>query len=89
MRDELSRLIAEASVLAGGKHPCAVLGHKWVSTGGANCGCRDGCCSVPVHQCDSCGDYDYGDNDEADEMREACEFRVSQNSTDPHTTFRD
>lgn len=71
----LDRLIAEAAVLAGGDHPCAVLGHKWEFSGGANCGCPDGACSVPVHECDACGDCDYGDNDEADEVRADCERR--------------
>ncbi len=68
----LSRLIAEASVLAGGAHPCSVLGHKWVFSGGANCGCPDGGCSVPVYECDACEDCDYGDNVEADDVRERC-----------------
>jgi hypothetical protein len=65
----LSRLIAEASVLAGGQHPCAVLGHKWVFRG---CAGRErpngGYYSVPVHECEACGDCDYGDNPEADEI---------------------
>jgi hypothetical protein len=69
----LDRLIAEASVLAGGDHPCLVLGHKWVFHGGANCGCEDGQCGVPVYRCEGCGDYDYGENDEARDMRAACE----------------
>lgn len=69
---ELTRLVAEATVLAGGEHPCHVLGHKWVFTGGANCGCHDCHCSVPVYRCQECGDYDYGDNEEADEIRSAC-----------------
>ena len=68
---ELERLAAEAVVLAGGEHPCGVLGHKWVFVGGANCGCEDGGCSVPVHEC-HCGDCDYGDNAEADEIRKRC-----------------
>ena len=70
----IERLIAEASVLAGGDHPCRILGHKWVFTGGSNCGCPDGVCSIPVHQCESCGDYDYGNNDEADEVRRTCDM---------------
>lgn len=69
----LDRLIAEASVLAGGIHPCAILGHKWVSIGGMNAGCYCGQCSAPVHQCESCGDCDYGENAEADEIRLECE----------------
>lgn len=69
---ELQRLIAEAGVLAGGNHPCNVLGHAWKHIGGANCGCEVGQCSVPVNRCDGCGDFDYGDNDEASEKRQAC-----------------
>ncbi len=68
----LDRLIAEASVLAGADHPCSVLGHKWAFSGGANCGCPDGGCSIPVHECDACGDCDYGDNADADDVREKC-----------------
>jgi len=70
----LERLIAEAIVLAGGKHPCAVLGHKWEIVGGANAGChpRDCQCSIPVNECSVCGDCDYGENAEADEIRERC-----------------
>lgn len=70
---ELQRLIAEAQVLAGGRHPCDVLGHKWLHRGGMNCGCESGACSVPVHECDGCGDCDYGDNPEAEEIRNHCE----------------
>ncbi len=73
---ELDRLIAEASVLAGGDHPCAVLGHKWESIGGRNACCNDdpnNCgCSVPVNECSSCGDCDYGDNEDADRVRAEC-----------------
>jgi hypothetical protein len=71
---ELNRLVAEASVLAGGDHPCTILGHKWVFAGGRNAGCGPDCgCSVPVHQCEGCGDYDYGDNEEADKILAECE----------------
>ena len=80
MSVSLTRLIAEASVLAGGAHPCGVLGHKWVFSGGANCGCDDGSFSIPVYECASCGDFDYGDNEEATEMRAKCEFA---HPTDP------
>ena len=68
----MDRLIAEAQVLAGGDHPCTILGHKWEFAGGANCGCDGGSCSIPVHQCSACDDYDYGDNTEADTIRETC-----------------
>ena len=55
-------------------YDCAFYGHKWVHAGGANCGCYggDGFCSVPVHQCDECGDHDYGDNEDADAVRDSC-----------------
>lgn len=68
----LTRLVAEAIVLAGGEHQCATLGHRWIFTGGAACGCPDGACSVPVHECESCGDCDYGDNVVADQVRTRC-----------------
>lgn len=74
----LDRLIAEASVLAGGIHPCHILGHQWVHIGGRWCGCGDTSpwsCSVPVHECRSCGDCDYGDNDEAEEVIADCALR--------------
>lgn len=47
-------------------------GHDWQSTGGCNCGCEDGACSVPVNVCTRCGDCDYGDNEDARETRELC-----------------
>lgn len=48
-------------------------GHDWRSIGGANAGCDDVCrCSVPVHQCARCGDCDYGENEEATEVRREC-----------------
>lgn len=72
MTTELERLVAEATSLAGGHHPCAVLGHRWTFAGGMNCGCPDGSCSVPVNRCASCGDHDYGDNEEADHKRAVC-----------------
>lgn len=72
---QLNRLIAEASVLAGGDHPCHILGHKWVFRGGRNCGCPGGHCSVPVHECEGCGDLDYGENEEAEEKRRNCRAR--------------
>lgn len=77
----LTRLIAEAGVLAGGTHPCNVLGHKRVFRGGRSCGCEGtdadgyrwtGACSMPVYECEACGDCDYGDNDETRERLAAC-----------------
>ena len=48
-------------------------GHAWESIGGCNCGCEDGRCSVPVLCCTRCGDCDYGDNEEAKDIRRNCE----------------
>ena len=63
--DNLKREAAQA-----GAAGCVMLGHDWKHCGGSNCGC--GQCSVPVHKCSRCGDYDYGDNAEANEQRRAC-----------------
>lgn len=63
MTPELRRLVAEAAVLAGGEHPCAVLGHVWVMIGGRTCPFRDDGCgnaSQPVERCSVCGEWDYG-----------------------------
>lgn len=52
------------------------VAHDWRSTGGCNAGCCDDCaCSVPVHECAGCGDCDYGQNEEADEVRANCQSR--------------
>ncbi len=66
-RDEVSRLerLAKAAT-------CAEVGCRLKFIGGANCGCERGDCSVPVHRCEVCGAYDYGENREADEIREKC-----------------
>lgn len=73
MTTDLEHLALEAVSIAGGSHPCAVLGHRWKFTGGCNCGCRDDvACSVPVHECEACGDCDYGENEEADQVRRDC-----------------
>ena len=64
---------------------CAQIGkHDMQSTGGANCGCEftysdaegehviHGQCSVPVNVCTRCGVCDFGDNEEAREVRRKC-----------------
>ena len=52
-------------------------GHEWVFVGGRACDCEDptGYCSFPVHRCAKCGDYDYGDNDEARQVVADCAER--------------
>lgn len=53
-------------------HPCSA-GHTWKFVGGRNCGCHpDAQCSFPVHQCEVCQDYDYGDNPEANGIKSRC-----------------
>lgn len=74
-RAEVARLEREAA-----QGPCREFGHKWKFLGGANAGCGEHCgCSVSVHVCEKCGDCDYGDNDEADEIRRSCIEREAQN----------
>lgn len=53
---------------------CAELGkHDWQSDGGCSAGCDPWCiCSVPVNRCARCGDYDYGKNTDAIEIRRSC-----------------
>jgi hypothetical protein len=66
-RAELRALEAEAAL------SCAHGRHKWAFVGGCNAGCETDCgCSVPVHRCETCGDYDYGENDEAVMIRGRC-----------------
>ena len=68
-RAEVARLERAAAAAT-----CAELGrHDWQLIGGRNCGCHDeACCSVPVNVCTRCGDCDYGENDEAREIRRRC-----------------
>lgn len=55
---------------------CAKLGCKMEFKGGRNAGCGDGCdCSVPVHECERCGDSDYGDTPEGLEIIRECRAR--------------
>jgi hypothetical protein len=50
--------------------------HDMQSIGGCNAGCEADCaCSIPVHKCSRCGDCDYGENDEAEEVRRWCKER--------------
>lgn len=68
---EVARLEREAAQAS-----CAEAGHTWVSLGGCNCGCEDGRCSVPVHECSRCGGCDYGENEWAAETRRRCQERA-------------
>lgn len=53
---------------------CQEVGeHDWKHIGGCNAGCNKYCnCSIPVHECTRCGDCDYGDNDDARDVRRQC-----------------
>jgi hypothetical protein len=55
---------------------CREHGHTWKFIGGKNAGCgRDCGCSVDVHECIICGDCDYGDTEQADDIRKSCADR--------------
>lgn len=53
--------------------------HDWQLLGGRWAGCEAGddrcACSLPVNVCRRCGDCDYGENDEAAEILQACKRR--------------
>jgi hypothetical protein len=75
LREELQETEARAEHLRRliqSEH-CTTAGHDWKSIGGANCGCPDGYCSVPVYECKRCGDCDYGENREAEACRQNCD----------------
>jgi hypothetical protein len=68
---DLARLLRQAASAT-----CADLSHDMQSIGGRNAGCdKDCCCSVPVNECTRCGDCDYGDNEEAKQVRRDCKLR--------------
>ncbi|WP_043331756.1 hypothetical protein [Methylosinus sp. LW4] len=69
-RAEVARLEREIAAA-----PCAEVGHRWKHLGGKHAGCADpDCmCSVPVYECEACGNCDYGENDEAREIIARCE----------------
>jgi len=70
-RAEVTRIEREMA-----QGPCRLYGHQWKSYGGCNAGCGYLCdCSVPVNVCAKCGDCDYGNNTEADEIRRSCAER--------------
>ena len=77
--DELTLKLEQAEALAQqirheiANGPCRSYGHDWHPHGGANACCGPDCsCSVPVMICSKCGDCDYGDNDEAAEIKSEC-----------------
>lgn len=55
-------------------HVGCEAGHDMQSIGGCNAGCHpDWCsCSAPVNTCSRCGDCDYGDNSDAEQVRADC-----------------
>lgn len=61
----LERLVRSATCQERGRH-------TWKQAGGRNCGCHDGCCSVPVFECSHCGACDYGENIYAYTVRAEC-----------------
>jgi len=76
LAEELAKAEARVQALktAINQGPCLEYGHDWNSIGGACAGCsNDCCCSVPVNVCSKCGDCDYGDNQEADQIKAECE----------------
>jgi len=51
-------------------------GHDWQCLGGCNAGCHMECsCSIPVNICRRCGDCDYGENIEAEQVLADCAAR--------------
>ena len=63
--------------------PCAEVGHRWKLLGGANASCcRDCSCSVAVHECEVCGDCDYGDP-YRDAVKAECERRADEAAPAP------
>lgn len=62
---------------------CGITGHTWKSLGGTNAGCgRDCGCSRPVNTCIVCGDCDYGENAEGDEIVKDCAERHPEEQDD-------
>lgn len=58
--------------------PCSEHGHEWEFYGGSNLGCDPDCaCGGSVYVCLKCGDCDYGDNEENDELRANCDSLIN------------
>lgn len=51
---------------------CKRRGHKWEHIGETLCGCSLGACRVPLHICRCCDVSDYGKNDDAEMIKQAC-----------------
>lgn len=56
---------------------CAQGDHRWKRIGGCACCCDlgdniHGECSLPVHECEECGDCDYGDNADSAKIKAEC-----------------
>ena len=60
---------------------CQDGSHRWRHTGARACCCElidedtalvSGECSIPVYRCADCGDYDYGENAEAAQVKADC-----------------
>lgn len=76
--DLVAKVVTDSAIALEG-YKCQTSGHQWVMIGGKNAGCSDDCrCSVPVHRCRVCGDYDYGQNEEAGETRLECARLISE-----------
>lgn len=67
--------------------PCAEVGHRWKHLGGKHAGCVESdpdfdCdCSLPVYECEVCGNCDYGENEEAREIIANCKARREKRSS--------
>jgi hypothetical protein len=86
LSEQLADAEAEAARLkrAIAAAPCDEVGHRWKFLGGKNACCRDDdpdlrcACSIPVYECEACGDCDYGDNDEEREIVAKCKARRAE-----------
>ena len=47
--------------------------HDWQIVSSRNCCCGEDGCSIPVMECSVCKICDYGENDEAAEIKAKCE----------------
>lgn len=80
--DELIELDAGLLEKAIAAASCGEAKHEWkfIGCGGCCCDLGDGLfggCSLPVHECENCGDCDYGENEESEQIRTDCKARQS------------